>query len=142
MFGQIDMEDAIAGTVFALSAAVTAGIATITILGHALSSSVWTVEGTDITIAFLLSLLALGAAYVTNRVNDRGANYSVDTDLAMLAKGEATVESYVALGTLVLVLATGLDILGARAAIQSEPIIGIISLAVQAAGYYVISYLG
>ncbi|WP_436927105.1 hypothetical protein [Halosimplex amylolyticum] len=142
MFGQIDMEDALAGTVFALSAAVTAGIATITILGHALSGSIWTVEGTEITIAFVLSMLSLGAAYVTNRVNDRGANYNVDTDLANLVKGEATVESYVALGTLVLVLATGLDILGARGAIQAEPIVGIISLAVQAGGYYVISYLG
>jgi len=136
------MEDALAGTVFALSAAVTAGIATISILGHALSSAVWTVQGTGITLAFLLSLLALGTAYATNRVNDRGANYEVDTDLANLAKGEASIESYVAIGTLVLVLITGLDVLGARAAVQSEPVIGIVSLAVQAAGYYVISYLG
>ncbi|MFC7138780.1 hypothetical protein ACFQMA_02875 [Halosimplex aquaticum] len=142
MFGQIDMEDAIAGTVFALSAAVTAGIATISIMGHALSASVWTLDGTEITIAFVLSLLSLLGAYGTNRMDSQSKNFDVDTDIVALAKGQATVESYVMIGTIILVVGTGLDILGLRAAIQAEPIIGLVSLAVQAAGYYVISYLG
>ncbi len=142
------MEDAIAGTVFALAAAVTAGIATITILGHALSGSVWTIgggtnsAGTEITIAFLLSLLSLLAAYATNRMDSRGKDIEIDTDLKNLAKGQATVESYVMIGTVLLVVGSGLNILGLRETIQSEPAFGIVSLAVQAAGYYVISYLG
>ncbi|QLH77190.1 hypothetical protein HZS55_07730 [Halosimplex rubrum] len=148
MFGQIDMEDAIAGTVFALSAAVTAGIATITVLGHALSGSLWTIggsgtgAGTELTLAFALSLLSLLTAYATNRMDSAGKDMEIDTDLKALAKGQATVESYVMIGTIVLVLGTGLNILGLRETIQSEPAIGIVSLAVQAAGYYVISYLG
>ncbi|WP_459192088.1 hypothetical protein [Halosimplex sp. J119] len=136
------MEDAIAGTVFALSAAVTAGIATISIMGHALSGSVWTLDGTQITIAFVLSLLSLLAAYGTNRMDDNSHEFDVDTDLANLATGEATVESYVMIATVILVVGTGLNILGLRDAVQAEPIVGIVSLAVQAAGYYVISYLG
>ncbi|ELZ30587.1 hypothetical protein C475_00555 [Halosimplex carlsbadense 2-9-1] len=142
------MEDAIAGTVFALSAAVTAGIASITILGHALSGSIWTIggsgtgSGTEITIAFGLSLLSLLGAYATNRMDAGGKDMEIDTDLKALAKGQATIESYVMIGTILLVIGSGLNILGLGDTIASEPAFGIVSLGVQAAGYYVISYLG
>ncbi|WP_226010536.1 hypothetical protein [Halomicrobium salinisoli] len=84
-YGKIDIEDAVAGTVFGAAAAVTTGWLTINAqhVNIDLSSAVWTVNSTDITFAFLLSLAALAAAYATNRVNEaRSNNYEVNTDLA------------------------------------------------------------
>jgi pyocin large subunit-like protein len=59
-----------------------------------------------------------------------------------IAKGSATVETYLALGTLVIVLFTGLNILGAQDIVVGSAAIGLTVVAVEAAGYYVISYLG
>ncbi|ACV46292.1 MULTISPECIES: hypothetical protein [Halomicrobium] len=89
MYGKIDIEDALFGTIFAASAFVTNGIATINILGNDLGAAVWTVQGTDITFAFLLTLVALFGAYATNRVNrSNGKSYEIDTDLANIARRE------------------------------------------------------
>jgi alpha/beta superfamily hydrolase len=97
MFGKIDVEDALAGVVFTASAFVTNGIASISLLGYDLGGSVASVAGTEITLAFLLSLAALGAAYATNRVNEsRNPSYSVDTDLEEIARGAASIETYLA----------------------------------------------
>jgi hypothetical protein len=105
MFGKIDIEDALAGVIFTASAFVTNGIASISLLGYDLGGSVATVAGTQITLAFLLSLAALGAAYATNRVNkSRNQSYSVDTDLEKIARGEASIETYVAGATVFVVL--------------------------------------
>jgi len=143
MFGKIDIEDALAGVIFTASAFVTNGIASISMLGYDLAASVATVQNTNIHLAFLLSLGALAAAYATNRVNEsRNKSYELDTDLANIAKGSATVETYLALGTLVIVLFTGLNILGARDIVVGSAAIGLTVVAVEAAGYYVISYLG
>ncbi|EMA20098.1 hypothetical protein C443_14737 [Haloarcula argentinensis DSM 12282] len=143
MFGKIDIEDALAGVVFTASAFVTNGIASISMLGYDLAASVFTVQGTSIDLAFLLSLAALAMAYATNRVNEsRNKNYQLDTDLVEIAKGSATVETYLALGTLIIVLFTGLNILGAQDIVVGSAAIGLVVVAVEAAGYYVISYLG
>ena len=143
MFGKIDIEDALAGVIFTASAFVTNGIAQITMLGYDLSGSVFTVEGTQITLAFLLSLAALGAAYATNRVNEsRGKSYAVETDLVKIVRGSATVETYLAGGTLIIVLLTGLIILGIGDAVAGTAAFGLVVVAIEAAGYYVISYLG
>ncbi|MBO4249371.1 hypothetical protein IL252_16285 [Halomicrobium sp. IBSBa] len=143
MYGKIDIEDALFGTVFAASAFVTNGIATINILGNDLGAAVWTVQGTDITFAFLLTLVALVGAYATNRVNEsKSTSYEVDTDLANIARGEAPVEIYLAVGTAILVLVTGLNILGAQEVIAGTAAFGLVVVAVEASGYYVISYLG
>jgi hypothetical protein len=143
MFGKVDVEDALAGTVFAASAIVTNGIGSISILGVDLGSTAFTVAQTDITVSFILTFAALVAAYTTNRLNEsRGKQYEIDTDIANIARGAATVETYLALGTAVLVLLTGLDILGARGFITGSAYIGLIVVAVESTGYYVISYLG
>lgn len=142
MFGKIDVEDAVAGTVFSASALVTNGIASISILGNDLSAAVWTVQGTDITFAFLLSLASLAMAYATNRVNDSGRNYQVNTDIMDIAKGEATVETYLALATFLAVLLTGLNILGTADVVTGSAVIGLSVVALEASGYYVVSYLG
>jgi hypothetical protein len=143
MFGKVDMEDALAGTVFAASAFVTNGIASISVLGYDLGGAVWTVQNTPITFAFLLTLLALGTAYATNRVNEsRNTQYELDTDLDKIARGSATVETYLALGTVVIVVLTGFNVLGARELVTGSVVIGLVVVAIEAAGYYVVSYLG
>ncbi|MBX0325578.1 hypothetical protein EGH21_21370 [Halomicroarcula sp. F13] len=143
MFGKIDIEDALAGVLFTASALVTNSIASISVLGYDLSAAVWTVQNTDITFAFLISIAALVAAYATNRVNKtKSKSYEVETDLVAIAKGSATVETYLAGGTLLIVLLTGLNILGVGDAIAGTAAFGMVVVAVEAAGYYVISYLG
>jgi len=143
MYGKIDIEDALFGTIFAASAFVTNGIATINILGNDLGAAVWTVQGTDITFAFLLTLVALVGAYATNRVNEsKSTSYEVDTDLANILRGDAPVETYLAVGTAVLVLFTGLNILGVQEIIAGTAAFGLAVVAIEASGYYVISYLG
>jgi len=143
MYGKIDIEDALFGTVFAASAFVTNGIANIDILGNDLGAALWTIQGTDITFAFLLTLVALVGAYATNRVNrSSGKSYEIDTDLANIARGDAPVETYLAVGTAVLVLLTGLNILGMQEIIAGTAAFGLVVVAVESAGYYVISYLG
>ena len=90
MYGKIDIEDALAGTVFAASALVTNGVGSISMLGYDLGATVVTVQGTSIDLAFILTLAALVTAYATNRVNQsEGKNYRVDTDLADIATGRA-----------------------------------------------------
>ncbi|WP_018257655.1 hypothetical protein [Halomicrobium katesii] len=143
MYGKIDIEDALFGTIFAASAFVTNGIATINILGNDLGAAVWTGQGTEITFAFLLTLVSLFGAYATNRVNrSSGKSYEIDTDLANIARGEAPVETYLAVGTALLVLVTGLNILGAQEVIAGTAAFGLVVVAVEASGYYVISYMG
>jgi len=142
-YGKIDIEDALFGTVFAASAFVTNGIANIDVLGNDLGAALWTVQGTDITFAFLLTLVALGGAYLTNRVNEsKNTSYEVDTDLANILRGSASIETYLAVGTALLVLLTGLNILGVGELVAGTAAFGLAVVAIESAGYYVISYLG
>jgi hypothetical protein len=143
-YGQIDIEDAILGTVFAASALVTNGVASVGVAGTYLSDTVMTVGGTDISFAFLLSIGALVGAYATNRVNDSGRSkgVEVDTDLSNIVGGKATMETYLAIGTLLLVLGTGLNVLGVQDMIAGSFLIGLGVVAVESSGYYVVSYLG
>ena len=142
-YGKIDIEDALFGTVFAASAFVTNGIANIDVLGNDLGAALWTVQGTDITFAFLLTLVALGGAYLTNRVNEsKNTSYEVDTDLANILRGSASIETYLAVGTALLVLLTGLNILGVGELVAGTAAFGLAIVAIESAGYYVISYLG
>lgn len=140
MYGQIDVEDALAGVVFSLSAAVSTGIATIAVFGYDLSGILMTLEGRAISFAFVLSAAALVVAYGTNRMT--GKSVEVNTDLGDIATGSATIETYVLAGTIVIVLANGFNILGAHDLIVGSTMIGVVVMAVEAAGYYVISYLG
>jgi len=143
MFGEIDIEDAIAGTVFMLSAAVSAGIAgNQTYYGYDISGALTTIEGTAITAAFLLTVGSLAAAYITNRTDASAADMDIDTDLADLVTMQASAESYALIGTIVVVLMMGLDILGFRGFVQSSYIYGTIVVVLESAGYYVVSYMG
>ncbi|GGO01323.1 hypothetical protein NDI85_07390 [Halomicroarcula sp. S1AR25-4] len=66
----------------------------------------------------------------------------METDLYEIVRGSATVETYLAGGTLLIVLLTGLNILGIGDAVAGTAAFGLVVVAVEAAGYYVISYLG
>ena len=67
---------------------------------------------------------------------------NVDTDLADILTMKASYETYIAGGTLVIVLVNGLNIMGAHEAITGSLGLGLAVVAVQMAGYYVFSYLG
>jgi len=147
MFGKIDTVDAITGGIFTLASLATTGVYTGGKLqpgNIALSDAVWSSGGTAISLAFIISLSALVIAYATNRLDDgkKGPGVSVNTDIADIATGKASYETYIAGGTLVIVLLTGFDILGITGAIQSHWIAGYTVTAMQMGGYYVFSWMG
>lgn len=138
----IDFEDALFGTAFTAAAAVSAGLATIQIIGYALSDVLTTISGIEITIASLVSIVALSAAYLTNRVNQSpNKSYEIETDVNALIKGDATIETYVVIATLATVVLVGFDLFGLATAIQGSLLFGVPVLIVQLAGYYVVSYI-
>lgn len=143
-YGKIDIEDAILGGIFTLGAFSSTNLFNISFVpggGTDLSAAVWTIQGVDITFAFLVSMAALIGAYLTNRAgSNRGMD--VDTDLANIMKGKSGVETYVLGATIVVMLALGVDLLGFRAVVVDSPVIGGTVFVIQGAGYYVISYLG
>lgn len=141
MYGRIDVEDALAGTVFSLSAAVSTGVATISVLGFDLGGELFTLGGESIGMAMALSVAALVVAFLTNRMY-AGDTKDLNTDLTDIAMGKATAETYVAGATIVVVLLNGLNIMGVHDAIVGSDLLGIGVLALEAAGYYVVSYMG
>ena len=144
-YGEIDIEDALAGNAFALSAAITNGLATISIMGYDLAQSLFVLEGETISAATVISVAALAIAYGTNRVHgpsQQEKDAALDTDLNAIAKGDASMETYLALGTILIIGVTAVNLFGAHDYIVSNTWAGIVVLAVEAAGYYVISYLG
>ena len=60
-------EDLVLAPLFTLAAATGVGLADVSLLGTSLSSVATTVEGVDVTWAFLLSIGALLGAYLTDR---------------------------------------------------------------------------
>lgn len=126
MKGRIDVEDAILAPLFTMGAAVQNGFADVTIFGTSLSSALTSLGGTSISWAFLIGLLALLIAYATNQ-----------PDLDDMDQ----METGLALGTVGLVL--GVTFVPAiNSFILSNDFIGLVVLAVEAAGFYALSYLG
>jgi len=147
MFGKIDTVDALMGGLFTLASLTTTGVFTGGKLqpgNIGLGDAVWSSGGTSISIAFLLALTAIGAAYATNRLDDNksGRDISVNTDISEIAKGQASIETYVAGGTLVIVLLSGFNLLGFQELIQSHWIAGYTVTGLQMGGYYVFSWMG
>ena len=142
MYGQIDVEDALAGTAFALSAAVSTGVATISVIGYDLSGELINLSGTSISMALAISVAALLTAYGTNRMYGSGAPSNLDTDLNDIASGSASIETYVAIATVGVIVANGFNVMGASDFIMANDWAGIAVLATESAGYYVISWMG
>jgi hypothetical protein len=147
MFGKIDTVDAVAGGIFTLASMAKTGVYTGGKLqpgNIALSDAVWSSGGTVIDIAFVVSLGVLLVAYGTNRLDDgkKGPDVSVNTDLNDIFTGKASYETYIAGGTLVIVLLTGFNILGFTDLVQSHWIAGYTVTGLQMGGYYVFSWMG
>jgi len=146
-YGKIDIEDAVLGGVFTLASLATTGLfvgGTFQPVDIQLTESVWSSGSTTITIAFIVSLAAIAGAYVTNRVGKTGRSntVSVDTDLNDIVGGKASVETYVAGATLVIVLLNGFNVLGFNGFLTSNWWAGVIAFGVQLGGYYVFSWMG
>jgi hypothetical protein len=144
MFGKIDTIDALAGGIFTLSSLATTGVYTGGRLQPgdiALGDAIWSAGGTQVTIAFVISIAAIALAYGTNRMDD-GKSMTVNTDLSKIARGRASYETYIAGATVVLVLFSGLNILGFNAIVMDYWYLGYGVTSVQVGGYYVFSYLG
>lgn len=147
MFGQIDFEDALLGGVFTLASLSSTGLyvgGNFTPLDVSLGDSVWSAGATTITIAFVLSLIAIGGAYATNRVSGGGSrrNVSVNTDLGDILSGKANYETYIAGGTLIIVVLNGLNIAGVSGFITGNVWAGLSVFGLQLGGYYVFSWMG
>jgi len=141
MYGKVDMEDALAGTVFALSAAVSTGVADISVLGFDLSGELINLNGTSIGLALALSAAALITAYATNRMYG-SPRQNLDTDLNSILGGTASVETYIAAATVIIVLANGFNVLGVSDTIAGNDVLGLAVLAIESAGYYVVAWMG
>ena len=146
-YGQIDIEDALLGGVFTLASLATTGLfvgGTFQPVDIQLTDSVWSSGSTTITFAFIISLAAIAGAYITNRVgkNRKSDGVKVDTDLAQIVGGAASVETYVAGATLIIVLLNGFNVLGFNGFLTSNWWAGVVAFGVQLGGYYVFSWMG
>jgi cytosine/uracil/thiamine/allantoin permease len=112
---EIDVIDAILAPVFAIAGAVTVGIADVSVMGYDLSTSVISTASQSISAASILAILAVAAAYVTN-----------EPDFSRMGQTQTGVPLVPAIGDVVL----GNDILGLAV------------LAIEAVGYYVLSWMG
>lgn len=138
----IDLEDAILGSVFMMAAAVSSGLATVEIVGFDLASEIVSISGIGIAAAPMLSTLSLAGAYATNRVQSSpNKQYEVSTNVDAIIKGDATIETYVVLATLASIVVMVVDPMGIADTIQGSILLGAVVLAVQSAGYYVVSYI-
>lgn len=126
MRGQIETEDAIISPAFIIAGAVAAGIATVSAMGYSLSTSLFSLGGISVSAAGAVTVTALVAAWVSNEPNPERMD---------------DVEKYATYGTLALVFGTTF-LPSIHTFVTSNDIVGLVVLAVEASGYYAISYLG
>jgi hypothetical protein len=129
MYGRVDWDDRLFGVAFLLASAVSVGF--LTVPGTSMfSETMLTIgDGTaaaEFSLAKLVSLVALMAAIVSNR-----------TDFSKLT----SVEWWVAVVTIGLVIAPPFSPL-IDAFLNSSVIAGAFAIAIQAGGFFIISYLG
>lgn len=123
---QIDFVDALTAPVFALAGAVTTGVASITIMDYDLSTAVISTSSQDISAAAIIAVLAVVFAYITNK-----------PDFSRLGQQETAL----ALGTIGLVALVPL-VPAVNDFVTGSDVFGLVVLAVEAAGYYVLSWMG
>lgn len=124
--GKLDLNDAFVSPLFVISAAVDAELVDFVIWGFDFADPIMsTGPNSEISTATVLSLLALGIAYGTNRPNFDAMGY-VQTTLAVMT-------------FLLVVLPPFVPLLGG---ILSVSIVGLIAVVIQASGFYSLAYLG
>lgn len=125
MRGQIETEDAILSPAFVISGAVAAGIASVSAMGYSLSTSLFSVGGVSVTAAGAIATVALLAAWMSNEPNPERMD---DT------------AKYATYGTIALVLGTTF-LPSVNSVVTSNDIVGLVVIAIEASGFYAISYL-
>lgn len=130
MMGKIDLNDAVISPFFVLASGVQAGLFSLVLFGVDFSDTLLTfgsgAAAVSITMAKIIAVLAVLVAFASNQPDfDR----------------MGMVESWSAFATIGLVIAPPFSP-AIRALLQTSTIAGLVSLIVQAAGFYTLSYLG
>lgn len=68
--GSIDLTDYIMAPAFSVAAFVLVGIGSFSLYGYNLSMTLWSGSGATVTLAWLISTIALGSAWASNRMGD------------------------------------------------------------------------
>ena len=127
MMGRIDIDDMMVSPVFVLAAAVAAGLIQFAPFGVDLASDVITFTSeTGLSPADIISILCIGVVIATNKPS-----------LSMMSG----IEMWVAVATLGLVLAPPFAPV-IESFIQGSTVVGLVSVIIQAGGFYSLSYLG
>lgn len=136
MFGRIDTVDAILATVFTLSASVSAGVTDVVMYGIDFESTVYTLgSGTDplatLSYSFILSVIALAGVIISNELHKgRGGvmNSLKDEERYVVYLGGVTVFALQFVPQV------------QNAVVGSDPL-GTVVLLIEAATFYVLSYI-
>ena len=130
MMGKIDLNDAVISPFFVLASGVQAGLFSLVLFGFDFSSQLFSfgsgAAAVSVSLAKIIAVLAILVALASNQPDfDR----------------MGMIETWAAFATIGLVLAPPFSP-AIRALLQTSTIAGIVSLVVQAAGFYSLSYLG
>jgi hypothetical protein len=131
MFGQIEVEDAIAAPFFTIGTLVSTGLADITIFNTSLESVAFTLGGFDVAFSLLLTIGALALAAISNEVHKGSGSVlgSLDDE-----------ERYVVYAGAALIV--GLQFFQPiQDAVIGNDALGVVVLAIEAATFYAISYI-
>jgi len=85
--GSIDLTDYIGVPAFSLAAVVLTSIGSFSIYGFDLSMTLWSGSGATITLAWLIAVVSLGAAWTTNRMGDNWDDFDEFESAAVVTGG-------------------------------------------------------
>lgn len=129
MQGKFDLDDVVVSPIFVLSSAIATGLISFTIFGFNFASTALQFSSqsykTTISYATIVSVLALLAAYASNRKDFSNMTY---------------VERWILFATIGLVITPPFAPLVQD--ILSNKIAGLVALVIQAGGFYSLSYSG
>lgn len=125
-YNKVDIEDSVMAPVFTVSTASAVGVASVSLFGRSLTDVATTLGGFSISWAFIISIAALGFAYLTNNpdMSDMSDEYTLlaatGAALLVLVEFSPTVSS----------------------AFEGSTVLSLGGLAVASGLYYTVSYLG
>jgi len=124
-FGKIDLNDSVVSPFFVISAAVAVSLVDFTIWGVDFSSPLLSFGSVTISIAKAISIMALGTAFITNRPSF-GKMGGVETWIALTTIGLVLFPPFFPI----------LD------SVLQHTSAALVSVIIQAGGFYSLSYLG
>ena len=127
MLGKVNLEDAVAAPAFTVGTAASTKMADVSILGTNLSDVVFSLGGTGISWAFLISITALGFAIISNQFDLDQLDSLPTEEKAAFGGGLATI--------------TGIEFVPQiNEVVTTNDVLSILALALAAVTYYVIAY--